>query len=252
MDKGTQDKLIGLLSDESPEVRAAALFSLGTFMGASGSADRNKAGGGGSGTMFHLEERTHFRMEVAVATGATLAIKEDASPLVRKELLVIISCLVKEWRGYFVVCAWIYWEEDRRRKLEGLNLFHHDDITAQAVNEWLDTFKDDDEENSGEENRVVLSSFFTIFSVLLELSVDPYQEVGTNAQTIVDYIVALLLESPFARLEGSRFLNQVDPPSAFRNSQIRPGCLPSSLPPLLPILLSRRVLHDLRLVGAIP
>ena len=222
VDKGTQDKLIGLLSDESPEVRAAALFSLGTFMGASGSADRNKMGGGGSGTMFHLEERTHFRMEVAVATGATLAIKEDASPLVRKELLVVISCLVKEWRGYFVVCAWIYWEEDRKRRLEGLNLFYHDDdITAQAVNEWLDTFKDDDEENSREENRVVLSSFFTIFSVLLELSVDPYQEVATNAQTIVDYVVALLLESPFARLEGSQFLNQMDPPAAFRNSQHR-------------------------------
>ena len=222
VDKGTQDKLIGLLSDESPEVRAAALFSLGTFMGASGSADKSKMGGSGSGTMFHLEERTHFRMEVAVATGATLAIKEDASPLVRKELLVVISCLVKEWRGYFVVCAWIYWEEDRKRRLEGLNLFHHDDdVTAQAVNEWLDTFKDDDEENSREENRVVLSSFFTIFSVLLELSVDPYQEVATNAQTIVDYIVALLLESPFARLEGSQFLNQMDHPSAFRNSQIR-------------------------------
>ena len=223
VDKGTQDKLIGLLSDESPEVRAAALFSLGTFMGASGSADRNKTGGGGSGTMFHLEERTHFRMEVAVATGATLAIKEDASSLVRKELLVVVSCLVKEWRGYFVVCAWIYWEEDRKRKLEGLGLFHHDDdLTSQAVNEWLDTFKDDDEENSREENRVVLSSFFTIFSVLLELSVDPYQEVATNAQTIVDYIVALLLESPFARLEGSRFLNQVDPPTTFKNNHNRP------------------------------
>lgn len=67
----------------------------------------------------------------------------------------------------------------------------------------------------------MLSSFFTIFSVLLELSVDPYQEVATNAQTIVDYIVALLLESPFARLEGSQFLSQLEAPTAFRNSQHR-------------------------------
>jgi regulator-associated protein of mTOR len=206
VDKGTQDKLIGLLSDESPEVRAAALFALGTFMGASGSADKAKTGGGGSGTMFHLGERTHFRMEVAVATGATLAIKEDASPMVRKELLVVISCLVKEWRGYFVVCAWIYWEEDRRRNTEAAgHSIREDDIASTAFLEWLECFEEDEAENSREENRVVLSSFFTIFSVLLELSADPYQEVATNAQTIVDYITALLLESPFTKLEGASF-----------------------------------------------
>jgi regulator-associated protein of mTOR len=55
--------------------------------------------------MFQLEERVHFRVEVAVATGATLAIKDDASPMCRNEVLVLISCLVKEWRGYIVVCA---------------------------------------------------------------------------------------------------------------------------------------------------
>jgi regulatory associated protein of mTOR len=200
VDRGTQDKLIALLSDDSPEVRAAALFALGTFMGANGAADVNKRGGGGSGTMYQLEERIHFRMEVAVATGATLAIKDDASPMVRKELLILISSLVKEWRGYFVVCAWIYWEEDRKRAGGGQQM-HDDDITGQAVADWLDNFGDDDA--AREENRVLLSSFFTIFVVLLELSMDPYQEVATNAQTIVDYVMALLLESPFTRLEST-------------------------------------------------
>ncbi|KAH0837850.1 armadillo-type protein [Lanmaoa asiatica] len=102
VDRGTQDKLILMLSDDSPEVRAAALYALGTFMGASGSANAAKHGGGGTGTQYQLEERIHFRMEVAVATGATLGVKDDASPMVRKELLTLISCLVKEWRGYFV------------------------------------------------------------------------------------------------------------------------------------------------------
>ncbi|PFH49822.1 hypothetical protein AMATHDRAFT_178237 [Amanita thiersii Skay4041] len=202
VDRGTQDKLITMLSDDSAEVRSAALYALGTFMGASGSADPNKHRGGGSGTMYHLDERDHFRMEVAVATGATLAIKDDASPMSRKELLVLISCLVKEWRGYFVVCAWLYWEEDRRWR-SGVHLnphLHDEDITNQAVAEWLDGFGDD--ELLREENRVLLSSFFTIFVVLLDLSVDPYHEVSTNAQTIVDYIMALLLESPFTRLEN--------------------------------------------------
>lgn len=208
VDRGTQDKLISMLSDDSAEVRAAALYALGTFMGASGSANPNHHGGGGTGTMYQLEERVHFRMEVAVATGATLAIKEDASPMCRKELLVVISCLVKEWRGYFVVCSWLYWEEDRRWRSGSLGHYnppsthyHEDDITNQAVAEWLEGFGEDDALR--EENRVLLSSFFTIFVLLLDLSVDPYNEVATNAQTIVDYIMALLLESPFTRLEST-------------------------------------------------
>ena len=209
VDRGTQDKLIGMLADDSAEVRAAALYALGTFMGASGSADPNKQGGGGTGTMYQLEERVHFRMEVAVATGATIAIKDDASPMCRKELLMVISCLVKEWRGYFVVCAWLYWEEDRKWRSGTMgthhplssSYFHDDDVTIQAVAEWLEGFGEDD--LLREENRVLLSSFFTIFVVLLDLSVDPYQEVATNAQTIVDYITALLLESPFSRLESA-------------------------------------------------
>jgi regulator-associated protein of mTOR len=238
VDKGTQDKLRELLSDESPEVRAAVLFALGTFMGASGSADKNKTGGGGSGTMLHLNERTHFQMEVAVVYSATSEIKEDASPMVRKELLVVISCLVKEWRGHFVVCAWLYWEEDRRRNISGSGE-HDEDLAAQAVKKWLDTFTDD--EGGGfrfrKENRDFLSSFFAIFSVLLDLCVDPYQEVSTNAQTILDYIMALLLESPFTRLDGVSF---DDPPAGSRTPQSRSfvhslQTSPSSHPPSSPM-----------------
>ncbi|KAF8131557.1 hypothetical protein EV363DRAFT_1398647 [Boletus edulis] len=199
VDRGTQDKLILMLSDDSPEVRAAALYALGTFMGASGSANPAKQGGGGAGTQYQLEERIHFRMEVAVATGATLAVKDDASPMVRKELLVLISCLVKEWRGYFVICAWIYWEEDRKWRSDPSSQPHEEEMTSAAVAEWLDVFGDDD--GAREENRVLLSSFFTIFVGLLELTADPYHEVATLAQTIADYIMALLLASPFYRLD---------------------------------------------------
>ncbi|KAF5312958.1 hypothetical protein D9619_002557 [Psilocybe cf. subviscida] len=211
VDRGTQDRLVAMLSDDSVEVRCAVLYALGTFLGASGSSDPRKRGGGGSGNMLVIDERTHFRMEVAIVTGATLAIKEDASPMCRKELLVVISCLVNEWRGFFVVCAWLYWEEDRRWRSgnwahhhaanAGATSFTADEMTNQAVAEWLANFGSND--GLREENRVLLSSIFTIFVLLLDLSVDPYQEVATNAQTIVDYIIALLLESPFARLDTS-------------------------------------------------
>jgi regulator-associated protein of mTOR len=228
VDRGTQDKLIALLSDDSCEVRAAALFALGTFMGASGSPDPIKQANGGTGTMYQLEERIHFRMEVAVATRATLAIKDDASPMVRKELLVLLSSLVREWRGYFVVCAWIYWEEDRKWRAGPAAHPQDEDVTGQAIAEWLDGFVDD--ENAREENRVLLSSFFTIFVVLLEFSMDPYQEVGTNAQTIVDYIMALLLESPFTRLDCSTLHY---PPTLPSDQKLgHPGGTRSSVPSL--------------------
>ena len=55
VDQGTQDKLTGMLAEDSTEVRAA-VYALGTFMGASGSSDPNKQGGGGTGTMLQLEE----------------------------------------------------------------------------------------------------------------------------------------------------------------------------------------------------
>ncbi|KAG1848524.1 hypothetical protein DFJ58DRAFT_796171 [Suillus subalutaceus] len=198
VDRGIQDKLILMLSDDSPEVRSAVLYALSTFMGAAGGKGQ---GGAGTGTQYQLEERIHFRMEVAVATGATLAVRDDASPMVRKELLVLISCLVREWRGHFVVCAWMYWEEDRRWRAGEPHTHHHhaeEEVTAQALAEWLDGFGDD--EGAREENRVLLSSFFTIFVVLMELTIDPYHEVATLAQTVMDYIFALLLASPFAKL----------------------------------------------------
>lgn len=217
VDRGTQDKLILMLSDDSPEVRAAALYALGTFMGASGSLNPAKQGGGGAGTQYQLEERIHFRMEVAVATGATLAVKDDASPMVRKELLILISCLVKEWRGYFVICAWIYWEEDRKWRSDPSAQPHEEEMTSIAVAEWLDVFGDDD--GAREENRVLLSSFFTIFVGLLELTTDPYHEVAALAQTIADYIMALLLASPFYRLDCT----SLDVPPSQVDSRGGPG-----------------------------
>ena len=236
VDLGMQDKLIALLSDDSPEVRAAALYALSTFLGASGAVDLNKLGGGGSGTMYQLDERIHFRMEVAVVTGAALAIKEDASPMVRKELLVLISCLVKEWRGYFIVCAWVYWEEDRRWKEGEENQHPDDDIAANAVHEWLSNYSEDEDFRA--ENRVLLSSFFTIFSILLELSVDPYQEVATNAQTIIDYIMALLLESPFTRLDSTTLgippSQTYDTKSILSGTRRRVPSAPSAFPELQP------------------
>lgn len=215
IDQGAQDKLSVMMSDHSPNVRAAAMYALAIFMGASGSAIEGRNGGGGTGCRIPLQERDQLRLEVAIATGATLAGKEDASPMVRKELVVLLSCLVNEWRGWFVVAAWVYWEDHgglgplgnpttRERRAEEGSL-----RAAHAQREWADRCGGDARRK--EEMRVVLSSFFTIYCTLLELSVDPYPEVGTIAQTVVDYIMALLLESPFSKLPSSDFPKAVPP-----------------------------------------
>ncbi|QRV97289.1 WD repeat protein [Ceratobasidium sp. AG-Ba] len=215
IDQGAQDKLSVMMSDHSPPVRAAAMYALAVFLGASGSAIEGRKGGGGTGCRIPLQERDQLRLEVAIATGATLAGKEDASPMVRKELVVLLSCLVHEWRGWFVVAAWVYWEDHgglgplanpttrEQRASEGSLR------AAHAQREWAERSGGDDRRK--EEMRVVLSSFFTIYCTLLELSVDPYPEVGTIAQTVVDYIMACLLESPFSKLPSSDFPKSVPP-----------------------------------------
>ncbi|KAF5376558.1 hypothetical protein D9757_008290 [Collybiopsis confluens] len=217
--RGTPDKLLSLMSDDSAEVRCAALYALSTFMGAGGSTLETEGtkGGGGSGAMYDRDERTHFRMEVAIVTGATLVVREDASPMCRKELAVLISCLVKEWRGYFIVCAWIYWEEERKRRHTTVYPYlpnNQDEVSEQALKEWLESIPD---AALREESRVLLSSFYTIFVVLLDLSVDPYNEVATQAQTVVDYVMALLLESPFTKLDEASLGNPPLAPSNFSN-----------------------------------
>lgn len=201
VDRGTQDKLLSMLGDKSPEVRTAALFALGTFMGASGSADPSKRGGGGTGSMYHVDERTHCRLEVLVATTAALTTKDDASPMVRKELLIVLSCFVKEWRGYFVVVSWLYVEAERRRTGTSQKHKGSEDFDGEAINDWLDSLED--EEGYHKDSRVLFRSFYTIYAFLLEMAGDPYPEVAAYAQTLVDYIMALLLESPFSRLDNS-------------------------------------------------
>ncbi|CCO30964.1 Target of rapamycin complex 1 subunit KOG1 Short=TORC1 subunit KOG1 [Rhizoctonia solani AG-1 IB] len=218
-----------MMSDHSPNVRAAALYALSVFLGASGSAIEGRNGGGGTGCRIPLQERDQLRLEVAIATGATLAGKEDASPMVRKELVVLLSCLVNEWRGWFVVAAWVYWEDHgglnpltspsvrEQRAVEGALR------AAHAQREWADRAAS--EPRRREELRVVLTSFFTIYCTLLELSVDPYPEVATLAQTVVDYITALLLDSPFSKLPTSDFPKSVPPRQGHYPHQPRSGGL---------------------------
>lgn len=216
LERAAHDKLMELLHDVAPEVRAAAMYALGTFLGASGSASDARRGGGGTGGLLPFDLRDQFRIEVAIGTRAMLAGRDDASPLVRKELVVLLSALVTEWRGWFVVAAWLYWEWDRANRnsadLKGQQqegASRDPDDFQKTLARWIQVASATDPRAARdlaaiqEENRVLLSSFFTILVALFDLAVDPYPEVAAMAQMLVDYIVALLVESSFARLPSS-------------------------------------------------
>ncbi|CAG0912964.1 unnamed protein product [Notodromas monacha] len=91
------EKLIDLLTDSSPEVRAAAVFSLGTFIGSIKPKDRSE----------HANTVDH-----SVAISLLNAVSRDGSPLVRKELLVALQWMVAAFESAFVAVAAAMIEEE--------------------------------------------------------------------------------------------------------------------------------------------
>jgi len=203
-DGDRQSQLIETLRSTAVEVRAAALYAFGTLLGASATPidSSDSSGGGGMGAQLSITEGKQLDLEAGLAFACMMTVKEDASPMVRKELVVVISCVVREWRGWFVCAAWVYHEEIAYQA--ALEAGHDDptDVVGPALEAWLRNQSDDEDEPSHDKG-MLLSSFKALFETLQELSVDPHTEVALMASTVVDYIVALLLDSAFARVPGS-------------------------------------------------
>ena len=231
-------KLCCMLSDASPEVRSAVLYALGTLLGASGSShdqvDTISATTGetistnnkpaaprrfcpGTGAETNLPGGKQRGLEIGIAI-AMLTTKGDCSPLVRKELVIALSPVVYEYKGFFVLAAYLYYsrEESGPKSKDG--------VTSQGTS-LRDTFTARDDEPGAaskrqmereevllariaskllidgqieEEDIANIPAFITVFVALLDLSVDSNPEVANLACTVVDFIVALLLESEVA------------------------------------------------------
>jgi regulator-associated protein of mTOR len=88
------EKLCSLLTDPVPEVRAAAVYALGTFMA-------NESG----------TTRSPSRVEIEFNLGITLpVVNGDASPMVRRELAIALANFVHSYHEMFV-------EEAKRQRL---------------------------------------------------------------------------------------------------------------------------------------
>uniref|UniRef100_A0A093V0F4 WD repeat-containing protein mip1 n=1 Tax=Talaromyces marneffei PM1 TaxID=1077442 RepID=A0A093V0F4_TALMA len=165
-------RLCELSLDPVPEVRAAMLHALTNFLGIPDLTDQ----------VAKIEE---------VIAMAILPMAADGSVLVRKELLVFFSTLVKRYENKFLVAAYEELIEEKN------SLLHR----AQKESHQLALFGEridgsDEKSHSLSHN----TTFGTIWKQLLILSVDPHPEIAQDGSTVVDYIHFALLQSPMAAM----------------------------------------------------
>lgn len=200
-------------AEQAPDVRAAFVYALSTFLGAIGApaldGDDSQLmdsppvvdaqflqGGGGTGSLPSVLERGHYKLEAGISTSACLAVRDDASPMVRKEAVVLISAIVEAWRGHFIICAWVYWEEERLSLRPQLTTQDSPgNFVDTVLNVWRKHLHLDPDETWPETCYQVLSGYFTAWAALLELAGDPFPEVADRAKSVVDWVVERLLKS---------------------------------------------------------
>ncbi|KAI8369718.1 raptor N-terminal caspase like domain-containing protein [Blakeslea trispora] len=194
------EKLCALLSDHVPEVRASAMYALGTFL-----ADPNKT-----------EQIVNIEHNIAISA---LTVMSDGSPMVRKEFVVALSHIVDQaGPSKFLAAASQTIEEDQAQR----SLFGEDrgKVMRGRQSEW----------RAALDNHFGSSSYDSVYAViwkaLLNLSVDPHPEVAKAAAAVVDHINLLLLSTPLigefasnlARESASHQQNNQEPHSSMDRS----------------------------------
>jgi regulator-associated protein of mTOR len=164
-------RLCELNFDPVPEVRAAMLHAVTTFLGIPDLTDQ----------VAQIEETLAL---------AVLPMSSDGSVVVRKELLVFFSTFVRRHQNKFLVAAFEELQDEKR----SLRQRFENENPQSTYNE---------SQNGTVSSTPKLSrntTFGTIWKQLLALSVDPHPDIGQDAAVIVDYIHLSLLESPMAPL----------------------------------------------------
>ena len=186
-------KLARLAFDHVPEVRAAMLFALNTFLGIPDITDQVA------------------RIEETLAT-TVLPMSGDSSPMVRKELLVFFSTFVKRYENNFAVAAY----EQLVDELQGVLMVAAAAAAAAAAAKThqapkqrgangvsgahVDPSALPPRERAGRTRTTFSVSHDTVFAAVwkrvLILSVDPHADVACGATAVVDYVHHALLRSP--------------------------------------------------------
>lgn len=171
---GAHLRLCDLNFDPVPEVRAAMLHAVTTFIGIPDLTDQ----------VAQVEESLAL---------AVLPMAADGSVLVRKELAVFFSTFVKRHQNKFVVAAYEELQDEKRSLMHRLQSETSRTSRVEARNGDVIT----------EPKQTQLSrntTFGAIWKQVLILSVDPHPDIAQDAGIIVDYIHLALLESPMSTL----------------------------------------------------
>ena len=176
---GTRDSthqlLCQMVLDPVPEVRAAAIHALTTFLGSSGSAD----------------QVTQTEQAIALTI---MMMSSDGNSMVRSELLVFFSTFVKNYEKKFVVAAYEELIEEQRKLQEPAIL--EVEVSDRKLALQLSQKGNQEDHAEGREYISKYSAYSTMWKRLLVMSFDPHAGVAQKAITITDYVHAKLLNSP--------------------------------------------------------
>ncbi|OWA52977.1 Regulatory-associated protein of mTOR [Hypsibius exemplaris] len=212
------EKLFPLLHDPCPEIRAAAVFALGTFVG--NDADRSD----------HANA-----IDSVIGMQLTNSCCEDASPLVRKELVAALQWLILHFEGQFTSVAYQTEEEERVRD-SGITIFSPKD------NDGVDKRSPENHMSFNHHKRAPSSTlpglpqhqstttplrhgtvFQNVWKVLLNCSRDPFPAVAKSATSVTQRI-----RGKFASLPVSPLINRSDSDTPDRGSP-KFGCTVTGL-----------------------
>lgn len=179
---GAHLRLCDLVGDPVPEVRAAALFALTTFLG--------------------IPEMTPEIMEIEQDVASrVLIITGDGSNMVRKELVVFFSHFIKRFENKFVVSAYDQLIHEREYILSGGR--SQQDTASKSANGHLRVGSKETSTANGSQSKrrdqhpgISDNSIFSaVWKAVLLFAVDPFPEVAQLASIVVDCIHLALLDS---------------------------------------------------------
>ncbi|KAA8914605.1 raptor N-terminal caspase like domain-containing protein [Sphaerosporella brunnea] len=190
--EGAHMRLCELVTDNVPEVRAAVLYALTTFLG-----------------IPEMSEEV-MKIEQIVASHA-LYMATDGSSMVRKELVVFFSHFVKRNEDKFLVTAYEEMVQEREFLYSGRARTGADkprtpggpngvSLTRSVPNPGVlggggTEYSEPGRNKDSAPRRSDGTIYAATWQALLMMAVDPFPETAQAARTVVDYIHMALLES---------------------------------------------------------
>ncbi|XP_055550172.1 regulatory-associated protein of mTOR [Wyeomyia smithii] len=158
------EKLYPLLSDPIPEVRAAAVYALGTFI---------------SSVTQRSDHANNIDRSTAMHLYATVC--NDMSPLVRMELIASLQWMVRFFESQFVT---VFLQESTTSH----NLFNHHYHSLERNMNLKRNSSTSNIINVGKNAATVGSIYQKLWNGLNALAKDPFPAVAQMAQKVVEYV----------------------------------------------------------------